>query len=253
MCLEGHFGAAGSTIVIEEHLAGEEVSVFAICDGERALPLEPARDYKRLQAGDRGPNTGGMGCYSPPTHLPDRLVATTMEKVIDPVLRTMADLGIRYRGFLYAGLMLTATGMQVLEFNCRLGDPEAQVLLPRLENDLLELLDVAAAGALPSSPLQWSAGAAVDVVLAAPGYPEAPEKGAPISGVDAAAADPDVIVFHAGTREDETGLMTAGGRVLNVVGLGESVTAARAAAYRGVARIDFPGMQYRDDIAGADQ
>jgi phosphoribosylamine--glycine ligase len=253
VCLEGHFGEAGKTIVIDEHLSGDEVSVFAICDGETALPLDPARDYKRLRDADQGPNTGGMGCYSPPADLPDDLVATALETVINPVLHTMADLGIRYRGFLYAGLMLTAAGMRVLEFNCRMGDPETQVLLPRLEHDLLELLDDGARGTLPSSPIRWSERAAVDVVLAAPGYPEAPERGAAITGFDTAETDPDVIVFHAGTRQTDAGLVTAGGRVLNVVGLGDTVPAARAAAYRGVGALHFPGMQYRSDIAAAER
>jgi phosphoribosylamine--glycine ligase len=251
LCLEGHFGQAGRTIVIEEHLRGDEVSVFALCDGTTAIPLAPARDYKRLRDGDLGPNTGGMGCYSPPDDLPDDLIDVTMDTVIRPVLHTLAAEGIPYRGFLYAGLMLTADGMQVLEFNCRMGDPETQALMPRLEDDLLELVTDAAQGSLSERRLEWRDDAAVDVVLAAPGYPDAPERGSPISGVGAAEAMSDVIVFHAGTGQSDEGLVTAGGRVMNVVGLGATVSAARSAAYRGVDAIDFPGMQYRLDIAAS--
>ena len=249
LCLGGGFGEAGETVVIEEHLEGREVSIFAICDGTNAVALEPARDYKRLEDGDVGPNTGGMGCFSPVADLEPGLVETTMRTVIDPVLATLAADGISYRGFLYAGLMLTAEGPKVLEFNCRLGDPETQVVLPRLETDFLALLAAAAAGSVPADPLDWSAHAAVDIVLAAPGYPESPETGAAITGLAELAQRDDVLVFHAGTRIVDGELVTAGGRVLNVVGLGADVAAARATAYEAAAGIEFPGRQCRTDIA----
>ncbi|MCP4227658.1 MAG: phosphoribosylamine--glycine ligase, partial [Actinomycetia bacterium] len=171
LCIAGEFGEAGSTVVIEDYLAGQEVSVFAISDGTRALALEPARDYKRHRDGDRGPNTGGMGCYSPVDDLPEDLVDRTINEIINPVLAEMAKDGIEYRGFLYAGLVLTEEGPKVLEFNCRLGDPETQVLLSRLDEDLLELLASAAEGYLPDGPLNWYDTAVVDVVLTAAGYP----------------------------------------------------------------------------------
>jgi len=246
LCLEGHFGAAGSTVVVEEYLDGTEVSVFALCDGDRAVSLHPARDYKRLRDGDEGPNTGGMGCFSPVRELPADLVQRTIEIAIDPVLATLASEGIRYRGFLYAGLMLTDDGIKVLEFNCRMGDPETQVLMPRLDEDLLSLL----ADPLPHRDLRWSETAAVDVVLASAGYPESPRIGHPIGGLETLEQVDDVLVFHAGTRITRDYLMTSGGRVLNIVGLGEGVEAARAAAYEGVQHVYFDGMQYRRDIAG---
>ena len=249
-CLGGTFGDAGSTVVIEEHLDGREVSVFALVDGERALPLEPARDYKRLRDGDEGPNTGGMGSFSPVDDLPDDLVDRTIADVVEPVLAALADDGIRYQGFLYVGLMLTEDGPKVLEFNCRMGDPEAQTVIPRLDEDLLELLDAGTAGALPDRPLRWSDSAAVDVVLAAPGYPAAPESGALITGVDTADSQTDVLVIHAGTAMRDEELVTAGGRVLNVVGMGDTVEAARSTAYAAAGKIEFPGKQMRRDIGG---
>jgi len=249
VCLEGRFGDAGRTVIVEEHLSGREVSVFALCDGRRAVPLEPARDYKRLGDGDTGPNTGGMGAYSPVDDLPDSLVADTMRLVVEPVLATLAEDGIAYRGFLYVGLMLTDEGPKVLEFNSRMGDPEAQVLLPRLDEDLLDLLLAAATGDLPSRGLRWSDETAVDVVLASPGYPESSRTGLPIAGLDDAAAVEGVILFHAGTRKTGTGTMTSGGRVLNVVGTGPDITTARERAYRAAGLVDFDGKQFRRDIA----
>ena len=247
-CLGGTFGEAGSTVVIEEHLEGREVSVFALVDGERALPLAPARDYKRLRDGDEGPNTGGMGSFSPVGDLPNDLVDQTIVAVVEPVVATLAADGIRYQGFLYVGLMLTEAGPKVLEFNCRMGDPEAQTVLPRLDEDLLELLVAGSAGALPDRRLRWSDAAAVDVVLAAPGYPVAPEAGLPITGVETADSQTDVLVIHAGTAKRDDELVTAGGRVLNVVGLGDTVEAARGTAYAAADKIEFPGMQMRRDI-----
>ncbi len=247
-CFGGGFGEAGNRVVVEEHLTGDEVSVFAICDGTRALPLAPARDHKRLGDGDTGPNTGGMGCFSPVDDLPPDLVETTMRDIVEPVLATLSADGTPYRGFLYAGLMLTGDGPQVIEFNCRLGDPEAQVLLPRFEGDLLELAAAGAAGSLPDHPLSWSPQAAVAVALAAPGYPEAPQKGSLIEGLDQVPSD--TVVFHAGTARTDDGLVTAGGRVLYAVALGDDLEQARHRAYATVDRIRFDGMQYRTDIGG---
>ena len=249
LCISGEFGEAGSTVVIEDHLAGREVSVFAICDGTRAVALEPARDYKRHLDGGRGPNTGGMGCYSPVTDLPDDLVDRTITEVIDPVLAALAEDGIEYRGFLYAGLVLTDDGPKVLEFNCRLGDPETQVLLSRLNEDLLELLVSAAEGYLPDGPLQWHDRAAVDVVLTAAGYPDNPEVGRAISGVNEVNAIPNVHVFHANTKRTPEGLITAGGRVLNIVATGQTVPEARALAYEAASHIHFGGIHFRRDVA----
>lgn len=247
-CAAGRFGAAGEPVIIEQHLAGDEVSVFAICDGATAVPLQPARDYKRLGDGDTGPNTGGMGCYSPVDDLPADLVDRAMGEVIAPVLATLAAEGSPYRGFLYAGLMLTDDAIRVLEFNCRLGDPETQVVLPRLEDDLLPLLADAATGKLAARDLRWSDRTAVDVVLAAAGYPGPVALGDPISGLDQ--VDDDVLVFHAGTHRDGDRVVTGGGRVLNMVGIGADTTIARAAAYAAAETVDFAGKQYRKDIAG---
>jgi phosphoribosylamine--glycine ligase len=245
LCLTGGFGDAGRTVVVEEHLDGREVSVFAICDGTTAVPLVPARDYKRLGEGGTGPNTGGMGCFSPVEDLPEGLVDTTMGDVIAPVLETMAADGLPYRGFLYAGLMLSDDGPKVLEFNCRLGDPETQVVLPRLEEDLLTLLADAASGSLRPAELRWSAAAAVDVVLASKGYPTRPRTGFPIDGLDHVS---NALVFHAGTTRTADGIVTSGGRVLNVVGCGPDVPTARSAAYAAADQIRFEGKTYRKDI-----
>ena len=248
-CLAGGFGAGSRTVVVEEYLAGPEISVFAICDGERALGLQPARDYKRLGDGDVGPNTGGMGAYSPVDDVPADLVAWTLDHVVVPTTAALAEEGTPYRGILYVGLVLTADGPKVLEFNARLGDPECQVLMPRLEEDLAVLFAEAAAGGLEAAPLRWSDRAAVDVVLASPGYPEAPETGAPITGLEDVARLGDVLVFHAGTRRTAEGVVTAGGRVLNVVGLGGDRAEARRRAYEAVELVDFPGKRFRRDIA----
>ena len=247
-CLSGVFGEAGMTVVVEEYLSGREVSVFALVDGKHALPLEPARDYKRLADGDRGPNTGGMGCFSPVGDLPPHLVENTVDDVVEPVLAVLREDGVNYRGFLYVGLMLTDDGPKVLEFNCRLGDPETQAILPRLKDDLLAVLAAGAAGELPDAPLDWSNQVAVDVVLASGGYPKTPDHGHPITGLDAAAGRADTIVFQAGTKAVADELVTAGGRVLNVVGLGHTLEDARTAAYGSAALIDFRDKQMRTDI-----
>jgi phosphoribosylamine---glycine ligase len=245
-CFDGGFGTAGLQVVIEEFLDGPELSVFAICDGERYLTLEPARDYKRLSDGDRGPNTGGMGSYSP-VDLPSGLVDEVGRSVIEPTLQTMAADGHRYVGFLYVGLALTSAGPRVIEFNCRLGDPETQAVLPRLETDLLAMLATAAAGELGAEKPRWTADATVNVVLAADGYPFSPRSGDTISGLDS--IPDDVLVFHAGTETVERRLVTSGGRVLSVVGRGSDLSAARTAAYATIDGISFAGMRYRTDIA----
>jgi phosphoribosylamine--glycine ligase len=244
-CLQGGFGSAGAKVVIEDHLAGPEVSVFAVCAGTEAVPLAPARDYKRLGDGDTGPNTGGMGSYSPVADLPDDLVAWTMESVIGPTLAQMAADGNPYTGFLYAGLILSTEGPRVLEFNVRLGDPETQVILPRMETDLVDLMEGALNGGL-SEP-SWSNRAAVEVVLAAPGYPEAPTKGAAIKGLGR--VPDDVLMFNAGATADGKRLIVDGGRVLNLVGLGDTVAQARDRVYEAVEHVTWPGIRYRTDIA----
>ncbi len=245
-CFAGGFGSAGNTVVIEDYLEGPEVSVFAVCAGESVKSLAPARDYKRLLAADQGPNTGGMGSYSPVPGLPAGLNDETVDRVIVPILRTLASEGRPYRGFLYVGLVITPSGPQVLEFNCRLGDPEAQVILPRLESDLVDLIEAGLAGDLSPAEVAWSTDAAVNVVLAADGYPEAPRSGDPITIGN---LDPSVLLFHAGTRQEGKNLLSSGGRVLNVVGLGQNLAEARATAYEAVGHINFDGMQYRRDIA----
>ncbi|HSJ26881.1 MAG TPA: phosphoribosylamine--glycine ligase [Acidimicrobiia bacterium] len=245
-CFDGDFGEAGSRVVVEEYLDGPELSVFAVCDGTGHVTLQPARDYKRLADGDRGPNTGGMGSYSP-VSLPAGLVAEVERTIIEPTMAVMATDGHPFTGFLYVGLALTAEGPRVIEFNCRLGDPETQAVLPRLDTDLLPILAGAARGYLPQTDLVWSDEATVNVVLAAAGYPEAPRTGDRIRGLDE--VPDDVLVFHAGTRRQEGRIVTAGGRVLSVVGRGPDLAAARAAAYRGIDLVGFDGRMFRSDIA----
>ncbi|CAN5820705.1 phosphoribosylamine--glycine ligase [soil metagenome] len=245
LCFHGGFGDAGTTVVIEEYLDGPEVSVFAVCSGTKAVPLAPARDYKRLSDGDEGPNTGGMGSYSPVDDLPDDLVNWTMDAVVRPTLRQMTEDGNPYVGFLYAGLVLTRNGPQVLEFNVRLGDPEAQVVVPRMKSDLLTLLEGAVTASLTEPT--WTDQAAVEVVLAAEGYPQAPIKGAVIEGLDR--VPDDVLVFHAGTARDGGDLVVDGGRVIDLVALGDSVESARQRVYQAAELVTWPGVQYRRDIA----
>jgi phosphoribosylamine--glycine ligase len=245
-CFEGGFGEAGSRVVIEEYLEGSELSVFAVSDGTGCVALEPARDYKRRDDGDLGPNTGGMGSFSP-VELPAGLVETVRREIITPVIDVLAEEGTPYVGFIYAGLVLTAAGPQVIEFNARLGDPETQVVLPRLGTDLVEVIETTLAGKASTLQLVWSPRSAVNVVVAAGGYPEVPRTGDPVEGLP---TGDDVLVFHAGTAHDNQGrLVTAGGRVLSVVGLGEDRETARARAYRAVAGIEIPGSIHRTDIA----
>jgi phosphoribosylamine--glycine ligase len=245
------FGDAGRRVVIEEGLVGPELSLLAVCDGTRAVPLAPAQDFKRAHDGDRGPNTGGMGAYSPVPAVDDALVGRIMAEAVEPTLAELRRRGIDYRGVLYAGLMLTADGPKVLEYNVRFGDPECQVVVPRLTSDLADLLAGAAAGRLTSEPT-WSDDHVVTVVCAAEGYPVAPRTGDPIEGLDDARALDGVEVYCAGVGVDDEGrLVTAGGRVLNVCGRGPTLAEARARAYEGVARISWPGLQHRGDIAAS--
>jgi phosphoribosylamine--glycine ligase len=244
------FGDAGRTVVIEEGLTGPELSVLAICDGTRAVPLAPAQDFKRVGDGDTGPNTGGMGAYSPVPFAGEDVVGTVMDRFVEPTLAELRRRGIDYRGVLYAGLMLTPDGPRLLEYNVRFGDPEAQVVLPRLTSDLAELLAAAAAGDLRRAPPPASGPAAcVTVVLASEGYPGEPRRGDVIEGIDAAEAQ-GAVVFVAGVEQDGHGrLVTAGGRVLAVTGSGATVAAARRLAYAAAGCVSWPGMHYRTDIA----
>jgi len=243
------FGEAGARVVIEECLAGQEASVMALTDGRTYRILAPAQDHKRIFDGDRGPNTGGMGTYSPTPMVTSALDAA-LQDIFTRTLTGLRAEGIEYRGVLYAGLMLTPTGPKLLEYNCRFGDPETQVVLPRMDFDLLEVLEACATGTLDRCELSWKPEAAVCVVMAARGYPGPYSKGQPIAGLKDAAALANVCVFHAGTKRDPAGhVVTDGGRVLGVTALGADLPAAVAQAYRAVARIQFDGAQYRRDIA----
>jgi phosphoribosylamine--glycine ligase len=242
-------GPAAARFVIEECLTGPELSFFALCDGVNAIPLGGARDHKRVGEGDRGPNTGGMGAFAPVPALTPALQAEIMARVIRPALAEMVARGCPFRGFLFAGLMLTDAGPKLIEFNARFGDPECQTLLPLLRSDLLPALLAACEGALDRFDLRWTAEAAVTVVLAARGYPDAPERGSAIRGLDAAATLPGVLLFHAGTARDAAGgLIAAGGRVLNVTATGPDLPTARARAYAAVDAIDWPEGFCRRDI-----
>jgi phosphoribosylamine---glycine ligase len=249
MLLEHAFGRAGNTVVVEECLEGPEVSLMAVTDGTRVIPLAAARDYKRALDGDSGPNTGGMGAYSPLADVAPELVGEAVEKVLEPAVRQLAEDGAEYRGVLYAGLMLTAEGIRVLEFNARFGDPEAQVVLPRLRSDAVRLLLEAARGDLsPVGELEWDPRPCVGVVIASSGYPDAYETGFPIDGL--ATIPPGVLVFHAGTRYlPGQGLVTAGGRVLTMVALGDTLAEARDAVLGTIGRVRFNGAFHRRDIA----
>ncbi|HWB71333.1 MAG TPA: phosphoribosylamine--glycine ligase, partial [Egibacteraceae bacterium] len=248
--VERVFGPAGASVVVEEFLDGPEVSLLGLCDGETVVALAPAQDFKRALDGDRGPNTGGMGAYSPVPAVGADLVERLRATVLQPALRELARRGVRYVGVLYAGLVLSADGPKVLEFNARFGDPETQVVLPRLRGDLGALLAACAAGRLAAHrPLEWDPRACVTVVLASGGYPGRYRTGLPISGLDAAAGLPGVVVFHAGTRLDDGRVVTAGGRVLAVSALGITIPEARARAYEAADRIGFEGLHRRRDIA----
>jgi phosphoribosylamine---glycine ligase len=243
----GSVARLGQPLVIEELLEGEEVSLFALADGRRAVGLAPARDYKRIGDGDTGPNTGGMGAYSPVAGVSASDAEELLELVHRPVLAELATRGRPFVGLLYAGLMLTEAGPKVLEFNCRFGDPETQAILPRIDGDLLEALEAAAVGDLRGTTISTTDDAAVTVVLASRDYPERGDSGTPVEGADDATAH--ALVFHAGTAVHGGRLVTNGGRVLNVTGLGPTLGAARETAYAACASISFDGMQYRRDIA----
>ena len=248
MLVDNTMGAAGARVVVEEFLAGEEASFIVMVDGAHVLPLASSQDHKRLADGDRGPNTGGMGAYSPAPVVTPEMHARLMREVILPTVSGMAADGIPYTGFLYAGVMIDAAGdPRVLEFNCRMGDPETQPILVRLKSDLVELLLHAVEGKLDEVEAEWDRRTALGVVLAARGYPEAPQHGDAIDGL-AAAGNDSVRVFHAGTKQSGAAVLTHGGRVLCVTALGDSVKQAQKAAYDAVASIRFPGMQFRTDI-----
>ena len=247
MLLGQRLGDAGARVVIEQCLAGEEASFIVMCDGVHALPLATSQDHKRLRDGDAGPNTGGMGAYSPAPAITPRIHARVMREIIQPALHGMAQDGLPYTGFLYAGLMIDAAGNpRTLEFNCRLGDPEAQPIILRLKSDLLALIERALDGTLDRTEAEWDRRTALGVVLAAAGYPEGPRMGDPVTGLPKAADD--CRVFHAGTRREGSQVVTNGGRVLCVTALGDSVRVARNRAYDAAASIRFEGMQFRTDI-----
>jgi phosphoribosylamine---glycine ligase len=248
--VRGVFGAAGARVVVEQFLLGPERSVFGVCDGDDVVLLAPAQDYKRALDGDEGLNTGGMGAYTPVTDFRLEDVDHLRDLVFLPVLRELAARGTPYRGLLYAGLVDTIDGPQLLEFNARFGDPETQVILPRLASDLGDLLAASATGSVRDVEVTWHDDAVVTVVLASGGYPESYAIGIPITGVDGAAGDPAVTVFHAGTARDDAGrLVTAGGRVLDVTARGHDVAEARGRAYAAADRIRWQGQHRRDDIA----
>ena len=247
-CFAGAFGKAGSEVVVEEFLDGEEASFFAMCDGKTALALATAQDHKRVGDGDTGPNTGGMGAYSPAPVITPAVSTRIMDEIIRPTVDAMAKRGAPFHGVLFAGLMITADGPKLIEYNVRFGDPETQVLMLRLKSDLLPALLACADGVLDRFDLRWSDEAALTVVMAANGYPGPPEVGSEIKGLDAAGAVEGVEIFHAGTRREGNRLLAHGGRVLNVSALGATVAEAQARAYGAAARIDWPGGFYRRDI-----
>ncbi|MES0880181.1 phosphoribosylamine--glycine ligase [Roseibium sp. SCP14] len=246
-CFEGSFGEAGAEVVIEEFLEGEEASFFVLSDGKNALPLATAQDHKRAFDGDEGPNTGGMGAYSPAPVMTDALVADVMKRIIEPTIETLARRGTPFQGVLYAGLMITKDGPKLIEYNTRFGDPECQVLVMRLESDLLDLLQASVKGTLDQVSASWRPEAALTVVMAADGYPGSYEKGSEIKGLDPLSSE-GLEVFHAGTKGDNERVLANGGRVLNVTALGDNVGEARAAAYEAVAKIDWPEGFCRSDI-----
>jgi phosphoribosylamine--glycine ligase len=245
---QGRLGAAGGEIVVEEFLQGEEASFFALVDGTTALPLAAAQDHKRVGDGDTGPNTGGMGAYSPTPAMTPAVEGAVMERIILPTVRAMARDGRPFKGVLYAGLMLTAEGPKLLEYNVRFGDPECQALVMRLKSDLVPALIATRDGILRQVDLRWYEEAALCVVMAAKGYPDSPERGSEIRGLAAASNDPEIKVFHAGTRRDGDRLVADGGRVLGVTARGRDLAEARERAYRAVDRIDWPGGFCRRDI-----
>jgi phosphoribosylamine--glycine ligase len=247
-CFAGAFGAAGAEVLIEEFLDGEEASFFALCDGRDSVALATAQDHKRVGDGDTGPNTGGMGAYSPAPVMTAALVERTMREIIRPTVAAMAARGTPFKGVLFAGLMITADGPKLIEYNVRFGDPETQVLMVRLNSDLLAAMLATADGELSQLDLHWRDDAALTVVLAGKGYPGTPLKGTEIRGLEAARQTPGVEIFHAGTRRDGDRVLADGGRVLNVTAVGSSVAEAQQRAYAAIAKIDWPGGFWRHDI-----
>ncbi|MBI1245986.1 MAG: phosphoribosylamine--glycine ligase [Alphaproteobacteria bacterium] len=246
--LAGRFGRSGAELVIEEFLEGVEASFFVLCDGKNALPLGNAQDHKRVGDGDTGPNTGGMGAYSPAPLFDAGVEKRVMDEIVRPTLAGMAAEGAPFKGVLFVGLMIGPKGPQLVEFNVRFGDPECQTILPRLKSDLLPALIASADGTLDRFDLRWSSDTTMCVVMAAEGYPGEPKKGTEIRGLDAAAKVPGVLVFHAATKADGARILANGGRVLGIVGRGKDAAAARDAAYAGIAKVDWPGGFCRSDI-----
>jgi phosphoribosylamine--glycine ligase len=247
-CFAGALGAAGSEVVIEDYLAGEEASFFVLSDGKTALPLATAQDHKRVGEGDTGPNTGGMGAYSPAPVMTPTMIERTLAEIVRPTLAAMQARGTPFRGVLYAGLMITADGPKLIEYNVRFGDPETQVLMMRLDSDLLELLVAAAHGRLSEVTPRWSDDAALTIVMAAKGYPGSYATGSPIGGVERAQAIHGVKVFQAGTARRDGQLVANGGRVLNVTARGKTIAEAKARAYAAVDVIEWPDGFCRRDI-----
>ena len=243
------FGGAGARVVIEEFMQGEEASLLAFTDGEHIVPMIASQDHKRAFDGDKGPNTGGMGTYAPAPVLTDILRLRAVEKILKPVVAAMKAEGMPYKGCLYAGLMVCGDEVKVVEFNCRFGDPETQVVLPLLDGDLAEIMLACATGGLDKVDIGWKDKATVCVVLASGGYPESYKNGYPISGLDKAGALPDTVVFHAGTKISDGSVVTAGGRVLGITAGGKDIAEAQERAYKAVSLISFTDMQYRKDIA----
>lgn len=246
--LDKAFGEAGAKVIIEEFLVGEEASILAFADGRCVVPMMSSQDHKAVYDGDAGPNTGGMGAYSPAPVVTPALLEETVRTILEPCVSGMAAEGTPYRGCLYAGLMITKSGPKVVEFNCRFGDPETQVVLPQLESDLVPILLACANGTLAETPVLWKQGACVAVVMASGGYPKDYEKGKAITGIDAAEGDPDVVVFHAGTKRQGDDLVTNGGRVLNVTAFGPDIAGTIAKAYVAVGKIGFEQAHFRTDI-----
>jgi phosphoribosylamine---glycine ligase len=246
-CFEGAFGDAGAEVVVEAFLAGEEASFFCLCDGKTALPFGTAQDHKRVGEGDTGPNTGGMGAYSPAPVMTPEIIRSTMTEIIEPTLRGMAEMGAPFSGILFAGLMITDDGPMLIEFNTRFGDPECQVLMLRLKDDLLVLMKAAADGQLLHMSARWRDDAALTVVMAADGYPGTPKKGSVIRGLEEA-AETGAEIFHAGTALSDGQVIANGGRVLNVTAMGRTVTEAQTKAYAAIEKIDWPDGFCRKDI-----
>jgi phosphoribosylamine---glycine ligase len=247
--VDKRFGAAGDSVLVEEFLSGQEVSLLAFADGKTVLPMQPAQDYKRVFDGDAGPNTGGMGCYSPVPIVDEPLRQRIVAEIMEPVVRTMAEAGHPYQGVLYGGVILTEDGPKTLEFNCRFGDPETQVIMPRFEGSLADVMMATIEGRLADTTLEWSKDVCVTVVLASEGYPGPYPKGREISGLAAAEEIEGVVVFHAGTELADGKVLTTGGRVLNVSATAPDFASARDRAYEAIGRISFEGMHYRTDIA----